>query len=116
MVINDKHNNAEGKDPDFGAIFMSNSETKRECFKRGLFGLPSTEIKFVEKIKAGMILFLFEYEKRQLHGVFQASCDGGINIVPNAFAAMGKQFPAQVGIHLPLCEIPFTSGMNEVFF
>jgi len=98
MGLNDKHNNADGKDPDFGAIFMSNCETKRQCFKKGLFGLPSTEIQFVEQVKAGMILFLYEYEKRQLHGVFKASCDGGINIVPNAFAKLGKQFPAQVTI------------------
>lgn len=98
MGINDKNNNAYGKDPDYGAIFMSNSETKRECFKRGLFGLPSSDIQFVEQIKTGMILFLFEYDKRQLHGVFKASCDGAINIVPNAFAKVGKQFPAQVRI------------------
>ena len=51
MGINDKNNNAYGKDPDYGAIFMSNSETKRECFKRGLFGLPSSDIQFVEQIK-----------------------------------------------------------------
>lgn len=101
MGLNDKQNNADGKDPDFGAIFMSNSETKRECFEMGVFGLPSTEIQFVEQVKAGMILFLYENEKRQLHGVFNASCDGGINIVPNAFAKQGKQFPAQVTIQYP---------------
>lgn len=101
MGFNGMHNNnARGRDPDFGAIFMSNSGTKRECFKRKLFGLPSSEIKFVEKVKAGMILFLFEYDKRRLHGVFKATCDGSVNIVPNAFAASGKQFPAQVRIHL----------------
>ncbi|XP_027345766.1 uncharacterized protein LOC113857777 [Abrus precatorius] len=96
MGFNDKYNNADGKDPDFGAIFMSNTETKRECLRMGLFGLPSTEIQFVEQVKAGMILFLFEYENRQLHGVFKASCDGGINIVPNAFTSLRRQCPAQV--------------------
>nr|KYP33373.1 hypothetical protein KK1_045775 [Cajanus cajan] len=56
MGFSDKHNNANGKDPDFGAIFISNSDTKRESFRRGLFGLLSTEIQFVEKVKAGMIV------------------------------------------------------------
>ncbi|QCD82894.1 cleavage and polyadenylation specificity factor subunit 4 [Vigna unguiculata] len=121
MGLNDKHNNADGKDPDFGAIFMSNCETKRQCFKKGLFGLPSTEIQFVEQVKAGMILFLYEYEKRQLHGVFKASCDGGINIVPNAFAKLGKQFPAQVKFDpvwfcKPLPEKLFRDAIRENYF
>ncbi|CAJ1939651.1 unnamed protein product [Sphenostylis stenocarpa] len=119
--MNDKDNNADGKDPDFGAIFISNSETRRECFKKGLFGLPSTEIQFVEQVKAGMVLFLYEYDKRQLHGVFKASCDGGINIVPNAFAKVGKQFPAQVKFEpiwfcKPLPEKLFRDAIRENYF
>ena len=39
MGLNDKRKNADGKDPDFGVIFISNSETKIECFKKGIFGL-----------------------------------------------------------------------------
>lgn len=100
MGINDKHNNAGGRDPDYGAIFISNCVTKRECFKRGLFGLPSSDIPFVEKVKTGTILFLFEYEKRLLHGVFKATCDGSLNIDPKAFASSGKQYPAQVRTQL----------------
>ncbi|CAI8617430.1 unnamed protein product [Vicia faba] len=96
MGFNDKHNNAGGSDPDFGAIFMSNSGTKRECLRSGVFGLPASYIPFVEKIKSGTTLFLFEYEKKLLHGVFMATCDGGINIVPNAFASTGMKYPAQV--------------------
>ncbi|RDY09168.1 hypothetical protein CR513_06505, partial [Mucuna pruriens] len=121
MGFNDKHNNADGKDPDVGAIFMSNSETKRECFRRGLLGLPSTDIQFIEQVRAGMILFLFEYEKRQLHGVFKASSDGAINIVPNAFAAVGKQYPAQVKFETiwfckPLPEKLFRDAIRENYF
>ncbi|KAK7368271.1 hypothetical protein VNO80_10296 [Phaseolus coccineus] len=121
MGLNDKRNNADGKDPDFGVIFISNSETKRECFKKGIFGLPSTEIQFVEQIKAGMVLFLYEYDKRQLHGVFKASCDGGINIIPNAFAKVGNQFPAQVKFEpiwfcKPLPEKLFRDAIRENYF
>lgn len=82
--------------PESGAIFLSNSSTLEECFERRLFGLPSTYADFVREVKAGMILFLFEYENRKLYGVFEASCDGGMNIVPNAFGSSGRTYPAQV--------------------
>lgn len=93
-----KHYNAAGKNPEFGAIFMSSSATKRECLERRLFGLPSCFSQFVKQVKAGMILFLFEYEKRELHGVYRSCCGGAMNIVPNAFSSSGKQFSAQVRI------------------
>lgn len=75
---------------------MSNTGTKEECFRRKLLGLPSGLVPFVKQIKAGMILFLFEYERRELHGVYQASSDGAMNILPHAYFSSGKQFPAQV--------------------
>ncbi|GAU45014.1 hypothetical protein TSUD_94490, partial [Trifolium subterraneum] len=121
MGFNDKRNNADGRDPDFGAIFMANSGSKRECFHRGLFGLPSSYIPFVEKIKAGSALFLFEYEKRLLHGVFKATCDGGINIVPKAFTSLGMPYPAQVKFITiwdckPLPERIFRDAIRENYF
>ncbi|KAF9668200.1 hypothetical protein SADUNF_Sadunf15G0104500 [Salix dunnii] len=88
--------NVPGKYPEFGAIFMSNRATRNECFRRKLLGLPSGQADFVKQVKAGMILFLFEFERRELHGVFQACSDGTVNIVPHAYSSSGKQFPAQV--------------------
>lgn len=96
MKLAKKQNNASGILPEFGAIFMSNHATKKECFRRNLFGLPSSHGNFVKQIKAGMILFLFEYERRELYGVFQASSDAAMNIVPHAFCSTGKHCPAQV--------------------
>jgi hypothetical protein len=89
-------NNVPGKFPEFGAIFMSNRATRKECFRRKLLGLPSGQADFVKQVKAGMVLFLFEFERRELHGVFQACSDGAMNIVPHAYSSSGKQFPAQV--------------------
>ncbi|KAJ6339359.1 hypothetical protein OIU77_007346 [Salix suchowensis] len=88
-------NNVPGKYPEFGAIFMSNRATREECFRRKLLGLPSGQADFVKQVKSGMILFLFEFERRELHGVFQACSDGTVNIVPQAYRSSGKQFPAQ---------------------
>lgn len=79
-----------------GAIFMCNRMTKKECLERKLFGLPSRLAGFLKKVKAGMVLFLFEHEERKLYGVFEATSDGALNIIPNAFLASGKSYPAQV--------------------
>lgn len=99
MEYEEGENSVPGNIPEFGAVFMSNAETKRECFKRRVFALPSSMAGFVKQIKAGMVLFLFEFEKRQLYGVYKATSDGALNILPNAFRSGGKQFPSQVWYH-----------------
>lgn len=78
----------------FGAIFMSNQGTMEECFERKLLGLPASLINFVRRVKVGMILFLFEYEKRRLYGVFEPTSNGEKNIIPHAYSLSRKKFPA----------------------
>ncbi|OIT06242.1 PREDICTED: uncharacterized protein LOC109209666 [Nicotiana attenuata] len=107
--------------PEFGAIFMSNIATKRDCFKHKVFGLPSSMANFVKEVKKGMILFLFEYERRQLFGVYRAISDGEMNIAPNAFSSSGKQFSAQVRFVpiwycSPLSENEFRDAIRENYF
>lgn len=121
MEYDEGQHGAHGEDPEYGAIFMSNSATKRECFSRRLFGLPSSQSRFVMQVKYGMILFLFEYEKRQLHGVFRACSDGAMYIEPDAFRKSGKQFPAQVKFTpiwscIPLKEDEFRDIIKENYF
>ncbi|KAF5474620.1 hypothetical protein F2P56_006505 [Juglans regia] len=121
MKFDNKRRGVPGHVPEYGAIFMSNSVTKRECYRRRLFGLPASQGSFVKHVKAGMILFLFEYEKRKLHGVFQACSDGARNIVPHAFRSSGKQFPCQVKMtpiwHCsPLVEAEFYEAIKENYF
>lgn len=96
MEADEEQDTFHGVYPESGAIFMSSSVTKNECFRRRLFGLPSAKGHFVEQVKRGMILFLFEYERRELHGVFQACSDGTMNISARAYKSSGNQFPAQV--------------------
>ncbi|KAL3520257.1 hypothetical protein ACH5RR_018406, partial [Cinchona calisaya] len=110
-----------GDVPEFGAIFMSNIATKRECFKQKVFALPSSMVNFVKQVKEGMVLFLFEFEKRQLFGVYQATSDGAINITPHAFNFSGKHFPAQVRFApiwscRPLFENEFREAIRENYF
>lgn len=129
MDYDEEDNGVSGSIPEFGAIFMSNVETKRECIKRKVFALPPTMAEFVKHVKAGMVLFLFEYKRRQLFGVYQASTDGAIDIVPHGFKYLGRHYPAQVwmsfllfsfcceDIFFPCFEVnPFHKSMNVVCF
>lgn len=86
----------EGDESFEGMIFMSNRQTKKECFNRQLFGLPMSQASVVKLVKPGMKLFLFEYERRQLYGVFEATSCGALNIERDAFKTSGGSFPAQV--------------------
>ncbi|KAJ7948956.1 DCD (Development and Cell Death) domain-like protein [Quillaja saponaria] len=68
-----------------------------------------------------MILFLFEYEKRKLYGVFEAISDGDINIDPHAYASSGRQYPAQVKFKTiwhcsPLSEHEFRDAIEDNYF
>lgn len=116
-----EENDVGGDVPEFGAIFMSNIAAKRECFKRKVFGLPSSMASFVKQVKVGMVLFLFEFEKRQLFGVYRATSDGGMNIAPHAINSSGKRFSAQVRftpiwICRPLFENEFREAIKENYF
>ncbi|XVE88449.1 hypothetical protein DITRI_Ditri19aG0070800 [Diplodiscus trichospermus] len=118
---NEEQNGVPGCSPEFGAIFMSNNATRKECLRRKVFALPSSLSRFVKQVKAGMILFLFEFERRELHGVFQACSDGAMNILPHVFSSSGKKFPAQVKFTpiwycRPLSENEFRDVIRENYF
>lgn len=81
---------------------LCNRVTKRESFQHKLFGLPGYAATFIKKIRAGMLLFVFEREERKLYGVFEATSDGALNILPNAFPSLLKLRPAQVSMLLVL--------------
>ncbi|KAH7446386.1 hypothetical protein KP509_01G053300 [Ceratopteris richardii] len=83
----------------YGVIFMCNRRTWKECLGQCLFGLPSGKKTLVEKVVPGMKLFLFEYERRQLWGVFKAASHGTMDIIPNAYS--GGSFPCQVRVDVP---------------
>ncbi|KAL3508253.1 hypothetical protein ACH5RR_027654 [Cinchona calisaya] len=107
--------------PEFGAIFMSSRTTKQECLQRNLFGLPLACADFVKNVRSGIILFLFEFERRLLYGVFQAVSDGQMDIVPHAFRSSGKSFPAQVRIRViwncrPLPEEEFRDAIRDNYY
>lgn len=100
---------------------MSNKQTKKECFKRKLFGLPMSQASAVKQVKPGMILFLFEYEQRQLYGIFEATSGGALNIERNAYKSSRGAFPAQVRFRTvwechPLSEELFRDAIVENYY
>jgi len=81
--------------PPNGYVFLCNYRTERECLEKKLFGAPKSEWNRLSQVKEGDILFLLNYQSNRLHGVFEATTDGTLNIEPYAFDGY---FPAQVRV------------------
>jgi len=78
-----------------GYVFICSHRTERECFEKKLFAMPMSEWNRISQVKKGDILFLLNYQSNCLHGVFEATTDGTLNIDPSAFDG---RFPAQVRV------------------
>lgn len=76
-----------------GFIFGCTQETMSECLSRALFGLPDRYMDMVAKIEPRAPLFLFDFQRRELLGGFEASTFGGWQLDGRAF---GGRFPCQV--------------------
>ncbi|XP_042505755.1 uncharacterized protein LOC122082332 isoform X2 [Macadamia integrifolia] len=86
-----------------GVIFGCKNYTINECLSQKLFGLPVQHFPYVKNIVPGMVLFLFNYSDRRLHGIFEAASNGRKNINPHGWSANGKEeteYPAQVRINI----------------
>ncbi|KAH6801836.1 DCD and Cell domain protein [Perilla frutescens var. frutescens] len=83
-----------------GYIFVCNNDTMQESMRRQIFGLPDRYRDSVRAIRPGLPLFLYNYQTGQLHGVFEATSFGGMDIDPSAWPDNnnpGKsRFPAQI--------------------
>jgi len=78
-----------------GMIFMCSSETKEDCYRYRVLGLPAGKKDMVLKIYKGMRLFLFDVNRKMMYGIYKATGPGGYNIEPRAFRS---QFPSQVSL------------------
>ncbi len=81
-----------------GAIFLCTDSTYEKCVTKGLLGLPKQHIAWVQDVRPGMMLFLFNTSSRRLYGNFQAVSAGGLNLNPDAWpsGSGSSRFPAQV--------------------
>ncbi|XP_051204596.1 uncharacterized protein [Lolium perenne] len=104
-----------------GAIFLCNYRTRKECFDRKIFGLSSKCTEFIQKVKSGATLFLYDVDQRKLHGVFEATSDGAMNIIPDAYASSGFHYPCQIRFKRiwfckPLMEMEFEDAVQANYF
>ena len=95
-----------------GAVIISNHEIKQQFFEQKHFALPGYAATFIKKIRAGMLVFLFEHEERKLYGVFEATSDGAMNILPDTCASFCKLRPAQVKVCF--CRWLFSRGFTTL--
>ncbi|KMT05233.1 hypothetical protein BVRB_7g173760 [Beta vulgaris subsp. vulgaris] len=101
-----------------GMIFMCSSETKKDCYKYKILGLPAGKKDVVLKIYKGMRLFLFDVNLRMMYGIYKAAGPGGYNIEPSAFKS---QFPSQVRFAVledcvPLAEERFRKVLKDNYY
>ena len=79
-----------------GYIFQASAATIQECFKRRLFGAPHDARGSVGGIRSGKtLLFLYHIGTRELHGIFVAASNGGVDLVHKAWRG---RYPAQVRV------------------
>lgn len=104
-----KNSSAKKKANSMGMIFMCNSETKKDCYRYKVLGLPANKKETVEKIYKGMRLFLYDIDLKLMYGIYKAAGRGGCNIQPKAFKS---QFPSQVSLLCYQCplnlQLPFS--------
>ena len=78
-------------------------------------------ISYVQGIKLGTPIFLFNYSRRELHGVFAAASTGQINLRPHGWTSGTTEktsFPAQVRVRrhkkgTPLKEHQFKKAIQQ---
>ncbi|PRW44996.1 ring canal kelch-like protein isoform X2 isoform A [Chlorella sorokiniana] len=87
-----------------GVIFMCNNSTWHMCMEQQMFGLPQAHWCYVQYVRSGMPLFLYNFQSKQLHGIFKAASDGEWELDPTGWTDGSKRtpYPCQVRIELYL--------------
>jgi hypothetical protein len=98
-----------------GYVFACSKETRDECFERALFGSPAGDMRaMLRRVQPKVTrLFLYDFSRKQLHGVFVAVAPPEMNIDPSAWGAPGRKssrFPAQVRVE----RVPGTNRVGDV--
>lgn len=87
-----------------GFVFACTNASQDECFEHRLFGTSKLYGATAIRVKKGDFLFLLNLDTDLLYGVFKASTEGKLNIVPDAWEG---RYPYQakvepIGTILPL--------------
>eukprot|EP00210_Caulerpa_lentillifera_P000279 g272.t1 len=102
-----------------GVIFTCTEDSLDDCLKAGVFGLPRTHFQYVQHVRPSMVLFLFNFSTRELHGIFRAIAGGKIDKESQGVKPdWAAKFPAQVDVdtsdtYAPLPESAFRRVIAE---
>ena len=66
-------------------VFACTNSSQSECFDRMLFGTSKPYGALAMRVKKGDFLFLLNLDTDLLYGVFRATTEGKVNIVPEAW-------------------------------
>ncbi|KAK9862680.1 hypothetical protein WJX84_000466 [Apatococcus fuscideae] len=87
-----------------GVIFGCSGETFAECVEGLVFGLPRPHMCYVQNIKPGMPVFLFNYTERRMYGIYRAVTEGDWEINPRGWieftGGTRTRYPAQVQVEV----------------
>jgi hypothetical protein len=92
-------------------VFECSNATYLDCVQKSLFG---SNLPWPLQIKIGDYCCLYHYEVDTLFGLWQASSEGGKNLVPKAW---GGRFPFQAKVMLDtqeIVELPKTKIIESV--
>ena len=78
-----------------GFIFLCSDITEPECFKRKLFGGKEKYANRVKGLEIGDHLYLYNYNSKKLHGIFESTSEVTENIQGDAWE---HEFPCQVKV------------------
>lgn len=82
-------------DNDHGLVFVCSNATQPECLRRMLLGSPESAWATMSSIRNGGIVFLLNFQTRQMQGPYLADGAAEFNAVPEAW---GGKFPSQARI------------------
>lgn len=108
-----------GPDQLAGVIFTCTEDSLDDCLRGGVFGLPRTHFQYVQHVRPSMVLFLFNFSTRDLHGIFRAMTGGKLDGEPQGVnPEWAANFPAQVDVdtsdtYPPLPESAFRRIISE---
>lgn len=91
-----------------GYIFLCDNTTAGECFDKKIFGASDSKwIDFIRKIPIGSICFLWNYQKKELYGIFKTT---SLPYYDHERRNFRGQYPAQVMIDWVE---KFSTGLTE---